>query len=291
MSHKAGFVNIIGKPNVGKSTLMNAFIGEHLSIITSKAQTTRHRILGIVNGNDFQVVLSDTPGIITPKYTLHKSMMKQVTTSLKDADIILFVTEVGESYNEEDPTIMKIAKAKVPVLLLINKMDLADEEKVKAKIDYWKEQINVTNIYPISALQKFNVDTVFKKVISLLPKCEPYYPKDAMTDKPEKFFVQEFIREKIFLNYKQEVPYSTEVMVDTFKETEEIIKIRAEIFVNRKSQKPILIGAGGLALKKVGIAARKDIEKFFKKKVYLELFVKVKENWRDREDYLDQFGY
>lgn len=288
--HKAGFVNIIGKPNVGKSTLMNKMVGEKLSIITSKAQTTRHRIMGILNGEDFQIIYSDTPGVIVPQYELHKSMMRFVNASLEDADIILFVTDIFEKYDEND-VLTKLQFAEVPVFLLVNKVDLATKEEIQEKITYWTEFFPKEKIIPISALDNYNVNQVFQNILDNLP-CHPaYFPKDELTDKPEKFFASEIIREKIFLNYKQEVPYATEVIITEFKEKEDIIVIRAEIYVERKSQKGILIGKGGASLKRVGSEARKDLEEFFGKQVFLEQHVKVAEDWRRQGNKLKHFGY
>lgn len=291
MSHKAGFVNIIGNPNVGKSTLMNALVGERLSIITSKAQTTRHRIMGIVSGENFQIVYSDTPGILKPNYKLQESMMEFVHTALTDADILLFVTEIFEENKLEEKIIKKIKNAKIPVLVLINKIDLADQEKLESKVAYWKQEFPNAEIIPLSALEKFNINYVFDRIIALLPESPEFYDKEQLTDKPEKFFVSEIIREKILLNYKKEIPYSVEVVVESFKEEEKIIKIRAEIMVVRDSQKGIIIGHQGKALKKVGTEARKDIEAFFQKQVFLELFVKVNKDWRDNDLQLKKFGY
>ncbi|WMJ72148.1 GTPase Era [Cytophagaceae bacterium ABcell3] len=288
--HKAGFISIIGKPNVGKSTLMNTLVGERLSIITSKAQTTRNRIMGILNGDDFQMVYSDTPGIILPKYALHESMMKFVNASLEDADVILFVTDIYEKFDEQD-VLDKLKKAEAPVLLLINKIDQAKEGAVEEKIAYWQENFDATEVIPISALERFNVEKVFNLIMDYLPVHPPYFPKDELTDKPERFFASEIIREKIFLNYKKEVPYSCEVAVTEFKEDEKIIRMRAEIFVERQTQKGIIIGKGGEALKKTGIAARKDLEEFFQKQVHLETFVKVEPDWRTRPSKLRMFGY
>ncbi|OKL41168.1 GTPase Era [Pontibacter flavimaris] len=288
--HKAGFVSIVGKPNVGKSTLMNALVGEKLSIITSKAQTTRHRIMGILNGDDFQIVYSDTPGIIKPQYALHESMMGFVRTSLEDADIILFVTDIYEKHDEDD-VIKRLQHAKVPILLLINKIDQATEEEVNEKVAYWQEHMNPTEILPISALHNFGLDHLFKRLLHYLPEHPAFYPKDELTDKPERFFVSEMIREKIFLNYKKEIPYSCEVVVEEFKEEEDIIRIRAEISVERRSQKGIVIGNKGEALKKVGTQARLDMENFFQKKIFLDLYVRVNENWRTDQKLLRRFGY
>ncbi|PCJ87278.1 MAG: GTPase Era [Flavobacteriales bacterium] len=291
MAHKAGFVNIIGSPNVGKSTLMNALVGERISVITSKAQTTRHRILGIVNSDDFQVVFSDTPGIVKPAYKLHEGMMKFVKSALVDADVILFITDVFETEFKDEKIIRKVQKAKVPVLLAVNKIDISNEKQLEKRVEYWHTLIPKAEIIPISALEKFNVDVIFKKIIGMLPEGEPFYSKDALTDKPERFFVSEIIREKLFINYKQEIPYSCEVVIESFKESDELIKIASEIFVTRNSQKGILIGHKGKMLKKIGTEARKDIEKFFQKKVFLELFVKVNKNWRDSEKELKKYGY
>jgi len=291
MAHKAGFVNIIGSPNVGKSTLMNVLVGERLSIITSKAQTTRHRIMGIVSGEDFQIVYSDTPGVLKPNYKLQESMMEFVHTALTDADVILFVTDIYEDIKIEEKILNKIKNAKASVLLLINKIDLADQEKLEAKVQYWKEEVPAAEVIPVSALEKFNVNYIFDRIVALLPEGPGFYDKEQLTDKPEKFFVSEIIREKILMNYKKEIPYSVEVIVEAFKEEEKIIKIRAEIIVVRDSQKGIIIGHQGKALKKVGTEARKDIEAFFQKQVFLELFVKVNKDWRDSDTQLKRFGY
>lgn len=289
-AHKAGFVSIVGKPNVGKSTLMNAMVGEKISIITSKAQTTRHRIMGIVNSDDFQIVYSDTPGIIEPKYELQKSMMRFVRFSLEDADIILFVTDIFEKY-DEDEVIQRLQKAEAPVFLLINKVDLAKQDQVNEKIQYWKEKINAKEVIPVSALEKFNLDKVFNTIIDHLPVHPPYYDKDELTDKPERFFAAEIVREKIFLNYKKEIPYSTEVVITDFREMEDLIEIRAQIFVERDSQKGIIIGKKGEMLKKIGMEARKEMEQFFGKKIFLEQHVKVEPDWRRKENKLKNFGY
>ncbi|MFN6943513.1 MAG: GTPase Era [Cytophagaceae bacterium] len=289
-NHKAGFISIIGKPNVGKSTLMNSLVGEKVSIITSKAQTTRNRIMGIVNGDDFQLVYSDTPGIILPKYALHESMMKFVNSSLEDADVILFVTDIYEKFDEDD-VLKKLKHAEAPVFILINKIDQAKEGDLEEKLKYWQENFNAKEVIPISALEKFNVDKVFNLIMENMPVHPPYFDKDQLSDKPERFFAAEIIREKIFLFYKKEVPYSCEVVVTDFKEEEDIIRIRSEIYVERQSQKGIIIGNKGEAIKKVGIAARKDLEDFFQKQVYLEQFVKVEEDWRTRPAKLRMFGY
>ncbi len=291
MAHKAGFVNIIGSPNVGKSTLMNALVGERLSIITSKAQTTRHRIMGIVSGEDFQIVYSDTPGVLKPNYKLQESMMDFVHTALVDADVILFVTDIYEDIKIEEKILSKIKNSTAPVLLIINKIDLGDQTKLEEKVEYWKNEVPKAEVIPVSALKKFNINYIFDRIIALLPESPGFYDKEQLTDKPEKFFVSEIIREKILMNYKKEIPYSVEVIVEAFKEEEKIIKIRAEIIVVRDSQKGIIIGHQGKALKKVGTEARKDIETFFEKQVFLELFVKVNKDWRDSDTHLKRFGY
>ncbi len=291
MTHKAGFVNIIGSPNVGKSTLMNVLVGERLSIITSKAQTTRHRIMGIVNGDDFQIVYSDTPGALKPNYKLQESMMNFVYTAITDADIMLFVTDIYEDIAIEEQVLHKIKNAKVPVLLLVNKIDLAIQNQLEAKVQYWKKEVPNAEVIPVSALEKFNINYIFDRILALLPEGPGFYAKDQLTDKPEKFFVSEIIREKILMNYKKEIPYSVEVIIESFKEEENIVKIRAEILVIRDSQKGIIIGHQGKALKKVGTEARKDMELFLEKKVFLELFVKVNKDWRDSDNELKRFGY
>ena len=289
--HKSGFVNIIGNPNVGKSTLMNQLVGEKLSIITNKAQTTRHRISGIVNTDDYQIIYSDTPGIVVPSYKMHEGMMQFVSTAILDADIIIYMTEVGERKIKDEQTLKRIVNTKVPVLLLVNKIDISDQERMEKHIENWKALIPNAEVYPISALTKFNIDTVFSRITELLPEGDPYYPKDALTDKPERFFVSEIIREKIFETYSKEIPYSCEVVIAEFKEDKNIIRIRAEIMVSRKSQKGIVIGHKGEKLKRVGTDARKDMEKFFEKKVFLELYVKVDDNWRSDDNRLKRYGY
>ncbi|MDO9187813.1 MAG: GTPase Era [Bacteroidota bacterium] len=291
MVHKAGFVNIIGSPNVGKSTLMNVLVGERLSIITSKAQTTRHRIMGIVNGEDFQIVYSDTPGVLKPNYKLQASMMDFVYTAITDADIMLFVTDIFEDIKIEEQVLHKIKNAKVPVLLLVNKIDLAVQDQLETKVQYWKTEVPNAEVIPVSALEKFNVSYIFDRILALLPEGPGFYAKDQLTDKPEKFFISEIIREKILMNYKKEIPYSVEVVIESFKEEEKIVKIRAEILVIRDSQKGIIIGHQGKALKKVGTDARKDMETFLQKQVFLELFVKVNKDWRDSDNQLKRFGY
>ncbi len=289
--HKSGFVNIIGKPNVGKSTLMNKLVGENVSIITSKAQTTRHRILGMLNGEDFQIVYSDTPGILKPQYQLHKSMMQFVRLSVEDADVLLLMVEIFEKIDQEllDPV---FRKTEGKIILLLNKIDLVkDPNEIEEKISIWKSYKDFDAIIPVSALKGTNLDKVFNEIINHLPIHPPYYPKDQFTDKPERFFASEIIREKIFQTYKQEVPYSTEVVISEFKEDETIIRMRAEIYVERNSQKGILIGKKGAALKKIGIEARKDMEAFFGKQVFLEQYVKVEKDWRRKKNKLSQFGY
>ncbi|WP_224485492.1 GTPase Era [Robertkochia aurantiaca] len=289
--HKAGFVNIIGNPNVGKSTLMNAFVGERLSIITSKAQTTRHRIFGIVSGDDFQVIFSDTPGIIKPAYELQKSMMDFVKSAFEDADILIYMVELGEKALKDEDFYKRIIHSEVPVLLLLNKIDKSDQETLEEQVAYWKEKVPNAEIYPISALENFNVATVFNRILELLPESPPFYPKDQLTDKPERFFVNEVVREKILVNYKKEIPYSVEVETEEFLEDEEIIRIRSVIMVERDSQKGIIIGHKGQSLKRVGVQAREDLEKFFGKQVHIELYVKVNKNWRSDERQLRRFGY
>ena len=276
MTHKAGFVNIIGSPNVGKSTLMNVLVGERLSIITSKAQTTRHRIMGIVNGDDFQIVYSDTPGALKPNYKLQESMMNFVYTAITDADIMLFVTDIYEDIAIEEQVLHKIKNAKVPVLLLVNKIDLAIQNQLEAKVQYWKKEVPNAEVIPVSALEKFNINYIFDRILALLPEGPGFYAKDQLTDKPEKFFVSEIIREKILMNYKKEIPYSVEVIIESFKEEENIVKIGAEILVIRDSQKGIIIGHQGKALKKVGTEARKDMELFLEKKSFSRTLCKSK---------------
>jgi GTPase len=289
MMHKSGFVSIVGKPNVGKSSLMNRLVGENLSIVTAKAQTTRHRIMGILNGDDFQIVYSDTPGILQPKYALHEAMMNYVRVSLEDADLILLIVEPEEKYDEE--LFATFHTLTTPVLLVINKTDLAKGSQVKDKIDYWKERIKAVDIIPVSAKDGTNLDLLFETIKKYLPEHAAYYPKEELTDRSERFFASEIIREKIFLNYEQEIPYSCEVGIESFKDEESILRIRATIYVERDSQKGILIGKGGSSLKKTGTEARKDMEKFFGKKVFLETHVKVADNWRKQKLKLKQFGY
>ena len=290
--HKAGFVNIVGNPNVGKSTLMNDLVGERLSIISSKAQTTRHRIMGIVNTDDYQIVFSDTPGVLKPKYKLQQSMLDFSTGALTDADVLVYVTDVVEDPSKNADFVEKVAREKVPVLLVINKIDLLkDQNELEAVVERWHSLLPNAEVFPVSAKERFNVDNLMNRIVALLPESEPYFGKDALTDKPARFFVTEIIREKILLNYEKEIPYSIEVIVEKFEETETSIHIMAVIYVERESQKGILIGHGGSKLKKVGIEARKEIETFFGKKVDLRTFVKVEPNWRNRESKLKAFGY
>ena len=291
MAHKAGFVNIIGNPNVGKSTLMNAFIGEKLSIITSKAQTTRHRIFGIVNGDDFQIVFSDTPGIIKPAYELQQSMMDFVKSAFEDADVLIYMVEIGEKELKDEAFFDKITASKLPVLLLLNKIDISSQEVLEDQVQWWSEKVPNAEIYPISALTNFNIDTVFNRILELLPASPPFYPKDQITDKPERFFVNETVREKILINYKKEIPYAVEVETEEFIEDEDIIRIRSVIMVERDTQKGIIIGHKGAALKRVGVQSRKDLEKFFGKQVHIEIYVKVNKNWRSNQNQLKRFGY
>ena len=290
--HHAGFVNIVGNPNVGKSTLMNDLVGERVSIITSKAQTTRHRIMGIVNTPEYQIVFSDTPGVLSPKYKLQESMLSQSEGALTDADILLYVTDVVEDPTKNADFLARVAKEKVPVLLVINKIDLVkDQAQLEEIVKKWQELLPNAEIFPTSAKEHFNVVNLMKRIEELLPEHAPYFGKDALTDKPARFFVTEIIREKILLNYDKEVPYATEVIVEKFEEKETSIHIMAVVYVERDSQKGIIIGKGGSKLKRVGIEARKDIEAFFGKSVYLEIFVKVEPNWRNRDNKLTQFGY
>ena len=289
--HKAGFVNIIGNPNVGKSTLMNAFVGEKLSIITSKAQTTRHRILGIVNGDDFQMVLSDTPGIIKPAYELQNSMMDAVNSAFDDADLLIYMVEIGEKELKDASFFQKITNTKAPVLLLLNKIDLSNQELLESQAAFWQSKVPNAEFYPISALTGFNVKNVFNRLLELLPESPAYFPKDQLTDKPERFFVNEKIREKILMHYKKEIPYAVEVDTEEFFEEEKIIRMRSVVMVERKTQKGILIGHKGSALKRVGVESRKDLEQFFGKQVHLELYVKVNKNWRSNQQQLKRFGY
>jgi len=290
MSHKAGFVSIIGKPNAGKSTLMNALVGEKMSIITPKAQTTRHRILGIVNEDDYQIVFSDTPGVIKPAYQLQESMMHQVDGSIVDADLILLVTDINEKYDEGD-VMIKLQKSEAPIAVLINKIDQSDEETVKQKIEYWQEKLNPKVVFAISALHQHNVKGIMDFIIENLPEHPAYYEKDFLTDRNDRFFASEMIREQVFKQYKKEIPYSTEVIITKFEEGDKLYRISAEIIVERDSQKNILIGKNGEMLKIVGTYARRSMEEFFQKKIFLEMFVKVIADWRSKKNYLKQFGY
>ncbi len=290
MSHKAGFVSIIGKPNVGKSTLMNALVGEKLSIITPKAQTTRHRILGILNEEDYQIVFSDTPGVIKPRYELQDSMMSAVKGALVDADLLLFVTDINEKHDEND-VVEKIKHSDIPLIVLINKIDQGTPELVAEKTIYWKELLQPKHLFAISALHQTDLSSLIPVLLDFIPEHPAYYDKENLTDRNLRFFVSEIIREKIFNNYQKEIPYSTEVVITSFKEEPLITRISAEIIVERDSQKNILIGKGGSMLKKVGMEARKDIEKFLDQKVFLETFVKVVPDWRSKKNYLKNFGY
>lgn len=289
--HKSGFVNIVGNPNVGKSTLMNLLVGEKVSIITSKAQTTRHRILGIVNTDEYQIVYSDTPGVLRPNYKLQESMLNFSESALSDADVLLYMTDVVEKIDKNEEFLKKVQGVEAPILLLINKIDQTNQKELEALVLRWKELLPNAEIYPISALNKFNADVVKKRIIDLIPESPPYFEKDALTDRPARFFVTEIIREKILLYYQKEIPYSVEVVVEEFKEEKDIINIRALIIVERDTQKGIVIGHQGAALKKLGTMARKDIERFFDKKVFLQIFVKVEKDWRSRDNILRQFGY
>jgi len=292
MAHKSGFVNIIGNPNVGKSTIMNVLVGEKISIITSKMQTTRHRIKGIVSGDDFQIVYSDTPGILKPNYKLQENMMRFVDTALIDADVILYVTDVIEKFDKNSEYLEKIKKTDIPVILLLNKIDLSDQQTVLNLAQMWQQELPNAKILPISATEKFNVAPIFDMILDRLPEGPAFFPKDELTDRNERFFVQEIIREKILLFYQKEIPYSVEIEVETFKnEDPKLLSIQAVIYVNRETQKGIIIGHQGKAIKKVGTEARKDIEEFFGKKVFLELFVKVSPDWRETDSKLRNFGY
>ncbi len=288
---KAGFVNIIGNPNVGKSTLMNALVGERLSVITAKSQTTRHRIFGIVNGEDYQIVYSDTPGIIKPVYKLQESMLRASKSALVDADILLYVTDVMETGDKNPEIIEIIQKMKLPLILVINKIDLTNQQELEKLVINWQQIFPEAEIFPASALFKFNLDNLFTRILEHLPESPPYFDQDQITDRPERFFVTEMIRAAILENYDKEIPYSVEPVVEEFKEGEDLLKIRVTIYVERDSQKGILIGHKGSALKRVGIQARKDLETFFQKQIFLELFVKVARDWRNRPDSLKSFGY
>ena len=291
MEHKAGYVNIIGNPNVGKSTLMNALIGQKLSIITPKAQTTRHRILGILNEKDYQIVFSDTPGVIKPAYKLQENMMNFVHSAFQDADVLIYMIEVGERGLKDEKLFERLKKTSVPVLMLMNKIDLADQDLVERELERWSGELPNAQLLPISALNNFNIDKIKEKLVEMLPVSPPYYDKDAITDKSERFFIEEIIREKILKHYKKEIPYSVQIEVEEFFEEEEIIRIRAIIYVMRESQKGIIIGHKGLGLKRIGTEARRDIERMLDKKVYLATPVKVKKNWRNDNKQLKKFGY
>lgn len=288
---KSGFVNIVGNPNVGKSTLCNLLVGERLSIITSKAQTTRHRIFGIVNGDDYQIVFSDTPGVLKPNYKLQESMLGYSTQALKDADVLIYVTDTVETPDKYDDYIKAVQKLEVPKMIIINKIDLVDQKQLEEKVAYWHEQLPDAEIIPASALHNFNVNGIIKHIVELLPEAEPYFDRDALTDKSERFFVGEIIREKILLYYKKEIPYSVEIEIEEFHDEPEQTHIRAVIHVTRDSQKGIIIGHQGVAIKKLGMMARRDIETFLQRKVFLELYVKVTKDWRDKDSMLKQFGY
>jgi GTPase len=291
MAHKSGFVNIVGSPNVGKSTLMNKLVGEKLSIVTSKAQTTRHRILGIVNDEDHQIVFSDTPGVVNAAYKLHDNMMSYVNSSIADADVLLFVTDSEETEMNHPETLDRIKRLEVPVLCLVNKMDLSDQKNVKQKLLYWQKQLPNANVFPISALHGFNIDAVWEEILKSIPESPPYFEKDAITDRPMRFFISEILREKIFIHCQKEIPYACQVEIEEYKEEEDIIRIRALIIVERNSQKGIIIGKGGEMLKRIGYEARKEMELFLDKKVFLQNFVKVDKDWRGSEQKLKKYGY
>lgn len=291
MGHKSGFVNILGNPNVGKSTIMNALVGEKLSIITPKAQTTRHRILGIVNGPDFQIVYSDTPGILNPKYRLQETMMNSVRTALTDADVILYVSDVTEQYRLKNDILESIKKSEIPSIVVVNKIDLTDQEKLERIVEYWQSEFPLSPVIPVSALNNFNLDTLLNAIVSRIPEGEPYFPEDQLTDRYERFFASEIIREKILGNYEKEIPYSVENEIESFEDDGKLIRIRAVIHVTRDSQKGIIIGHKGAKLKRVGTEARHDLEDFFGRKVFLELYVKVTKDWRDKPQILKRFGY
>jgi GTP-binding protein Era len=291
MSHRSGFVNILGNPNVGKSTIMNALVGEKLSIITAKAQTTRHRIMGIVNGDDFQIVYSDTPGILKPQYKLQESMMSFVNIALSDADMILYITDVNEHNAYEGEYIDKVKESGIPVIIAVNKVDLSNQDTLEKVVEQWHKAFPGSPVIPVSGLKYFNLDSLLNAILAKLPENPPFFPKDQLTDKYERFFASEIIREKILVNYKKEIPYSVEIEIETFEDEKKILKIRALIHVTRDSQKGIIIGHKGLMLKRVGTEARRDMEDFFKKKIFLELYVKVTKDWRDKPLALKRFGY
>lgn len=291
MSHKSGFVNIVGSPNVGKSTLMNQLVGEKLSIVTSKAQTTRHRILGIVNDENYQIVFSDTPGVVNAAYKMHEMMMEYVNSSLKDADVLIFITDTKENEMNHKETLEKIQKLKVPVLCLINKIDLSEQAKVMERIQYWQEKLPNALIYPVSALHNFNLEQVWGKILELVPESPAYFDKEELSDRPMRFFVSEIVREKIFIHCDKEIPYSCQVEIEEYKEEENLTRIRVLIIVERDSQRGIIIGKGGEMLKKIGRDARKEIEKFIDQKVFMETYVKVDKDWRSTENKLKKYGY
>lgn len=289
--HRSGFVNIVGNPNVGKSTLMNALVGERLSIITQKAQTTRHRIMGIVNGDDYQIVFSDTPGVLKPNYKLQEQMLDFSRSALTDADVLLYITDIQDNVEKNADFLADVRRARMHVLLVINKIDLTTQDSLERLVDFWHKELPQAEIFTISARENFGIDMLMKRILELLPECPPYFEKDRLTDKSARFFVNEMIREKILLNYDKEIPYSVEVEVDSFKEEENLIRIRATIYVERDSQKGIIIGKAGASIKRIGIEARKEIEKFFGKQIYLELFVKVDKDWRQKDSRLRHYGY
>ncbi len=289
--HHSGFVNIVGNPNVGKSTLMNALVGEKLSIITQKAQTTRHRIMGIVNGEDYQIVFSDTPGVLKPSYKLQEQMLDFSRSALTDADVLLYITDIQDNIEKNADFVDSVRKMHSHVLLVINKIDLTTQDTLERLVDYWQKELPQAEVFTISAKEKFGIDSLMQRIIELLPECPPYFEKDRLTDKPARFFVNEIIREKILLYYDKEIPYSVEVEVESFQEEENLIRIKATIYVERDSQKGIIIGKGGASIKHVGIEARKDIEAFFEKQIYLELFVKVDKDWRQKDTRLRHYGY
>ncbi|WP_329905019.1 GTPase Era [Porphyromonas pogonae] len=289
--HRSGFVNIVGNPNVGKSTLMNVLVGERISIITSKAQTTRHRILGIVNTPDMQIVYSDTPGVLQPNYKLQQSMLGFSESALGDADVLVYVTDIVEKFDKNEKFLERVKKATCPVILVINKIDLSNQQDLEAIVEHWHNELPQAEIIPLSATNRFTVEPLKKRIESLIPPSPPYFDKDALTDRPARFFVTEIIREKILLYYQKEIPYSVEVIVEEFKEDDHKIHIRALVIVERESQKGIIIGHKGAALKKVGSMARQDLERFFEKKIFLEMYVKVEKDWRNRDNLLKSYGY
>jgi GTP-binding protein Era len=289
--HKAGFVSIVGNPNVGKSTLMNLFVGERVSIATFKAQTTRHRIMGIVTKDDYQIVFSDTPGVLKPNYKLQEDMLAFSVSSLEDADVLLYVTDTVEKPSKNEDFLQRVSRLEIPVLVLINKIDLSNQDALGKLVDYWHDKLPKAEIVPVSAKARFNVDNVLRRIVELLPESPDYFAKDQLTDKPSRFIVSEIIREKILLYYDKEIPYAVEVVVTEFKEEEKLLRISATIYVERESQKGIIIGHGGVALKRIGAEARRDIQQFFDRKVYLNLYVKVDANWRESAKELENFGY